>query len=120
MVIRVAEEGRRLGRVRGFVRGILGWWKKRPTLILNKPLLGRMGIIDPPAEMLVPLKLDRHVELAPEEIVNLIAQTSWARGIAEGLARRGGLKPGTKAYKTFVENLARAVARGLAESSGLI
>jgi len=51
--------------------------------------------------------------ITPEQAAEVVGATPWARRLAEGQARKGGLQPGTRAYERFVQEYARAVAEGL-------
>jgi len=42
-----------------------------------------------------------------------VIQAVWGRKLAEGMAKRGGLTPGTSAWETFVDNMSQAVSAGL-------
>lgn len=46
-----------------------------------------------------------------EQLINIVAQSKWARHIAEGQARFAGLVPGSHSYEEFVGNYARGLAR---------
>lgn len=48
-----------------------------------------------------------------EQAVEVIGATPWARRLAEGQARKGGLRPGTRVWNEFVANYTRAVSQGL-------
>lgn len=87
---------------------IIKFLRERPTLILKEPLI-KMLLGE--AEK---IKVDR--EISREELVEAIKRSAWARGIAEGLAKKGGLKPCTEEYHKFVDTLSRAVAEGFVES----
>ena len=49
-----------------------------------------------------------------EQATDVIAATPWARRLAEGQARKGGLQPGSRTYEKFVTEYARAVSQGMA------
>ena len=48
-----------------------------------------------------------------EQAAEVVGATPWARRLAEGQARKGGLRPGTRAYEGFVKEYAQAVATGM-------
>lgn len=62
-------------------------------------------------------RLQGQVELppgvTPEEAVEVIARTPWARGWAEGIAKLAGYKPGTPEYEETVDRLSHFVAKRL-------
>lgn len=68
-------------------------------------------------ELPLPRWLIRSPELPPgvtyEQAVSVIAGGAWARGLAEGIARRGGLTPDTPEWRKFVDTFSRAVAEGM-------
>ena len=89
---------------------IEGWPKplrtalsKRPTLILEKPLVELLGL-DPPQVVLPP-------GVTEEQAVAIMATTSWAKNWAEGIAKLAGFKPSTPRYHTQVKRLSEFVAR---------
>ena len=91
---------------------IEGWPKplrtalsKRPTLILEKPLVELLGL-DPPQIPLPP-------GVTEEQAVATIAATPWAKGWAEGIAKLAGYKPSTPRYHAQVKRLSEFVARRL-------
>lgn len=47
----------------------------------------------------------------PEDVINIVAMSKWARGIAEGQARIAGLTPGTPAWEEFVKGYSKEIAR---------
>lgn len=51
--------------------------------------------------------------ISREQASEVVSLTPWARRLAEGQARKGGLKPGSKTYDNFVEQYALAVAAGM-------
>ena len=91
---------------------IEGWPKplrtalsKRPTLILEKPLVELLGL-DPPQVVLPP-------GVTEEQAVATIAATPWAKGWAEGIAKLAGYRPSTPKYHAQVKRLSEFVARRL-------
>jgi len=51
-----------------------------------------------------------------EEAIEIIAATPWAERAARGMARLGGLMPGTPEFESFVRHYRSAVARGMVEA----
>jgi hypothetical protein len=58
--------------------------------------------------------------ITEEDLIDIVSKSKWARDLAIGIATRGGLKPGTKAYETFVDTFSKAVATGWVRSSGYV
>lgn len=48
-----------------------------------------------------------------EQAGEVVAATPWALHLAEGVARKAGLKEGSRAYQQFVTGYSKAVAEGL-------
>lgn len=48
-----------------------------------------------------------------EQAGEIVAQTPWARRLAQGQAKTGGLRQGTRIYENFVNRYAEAVATGM-------
>lgn len=79
--------------------------KKRPTLILEKPLVEMLGI-DPPE---LPPGITR------EEAIEVVAATEWARNLATGWLKAfmPTLTPGTPEYEEAHKRISRRVAAGV-------
>jgi len=90
--------------------------KKRPLLIERRRLIGTFGITDPPEEEVKKIKLDAVREMTFDELVTLIAKSDWAIGLAEGIAKKGGLPTSAPEFHKFVKTFTRAVAEGFARS----
>jgi len=82
------------------IRSIL---RRRPTIILKKPLVELLGL-DPP-------QLPPGVTL--EEAIEVVAATPWATNLAIGFAKRMGYEPCTPEYPDVVNRIRYMVARGL-------
>jgi len=54
--------------------------------------------------------------VSKEEAIEIIAATPWAERAARGMARLGGLTPGTPEYNMFIEHYRKAVAKGMVEA----
>jgi len=86
--------------------------KERETLIPRKKLVDVPGI-DPDflsfEQMPVPPVVDR---VRPEEAIEVVAASSWARGLAEGVCGPGyaGFNPGTPEFERCVYNVSHKVA----------
>lgn len=86
------------------------WLQDRQTLIPRPKLItGLSKRTVPPIEL--PAGVTR------EEAVSAIAGTNWARGIATGIADKGGLSG--QARDNFIERFAYQVADGIVSSSYL-
>lgn len=81
---------------------IRSFLSKRPTLVLSKPLVVLLGI-DPPLEL--------PPGVTPEQAVEVVAGSAWARGWASGIAKLAGYTPGTPEFTKQVERLSKFVAR---------
>lgn len=84
------------------IRSVL---RKRPTIILERPLVQLLGL-DPPEVALPP-------GVTEEEAVAVIAGTPWAKGWGEGIAKLAGYTPSTPEYHEQVDRLSKFVARRL-------
>jgi len=89
---------------------LVEWWpkplrtalSKRPTLILDKPLVELLGL-DPPQVVLPP-------GVTEEEAIETVREL-WGKKLAAGIADRAGLTG--KERETFIESWSRVVAQGL-------
>ena len=84
------------------IRSIL---RKRPTIILERPLVQLLGL-NPPE---VPLPRG----VTEKQAVAVIAGTPWAKGWAEGISKLAGYTPSTPEYHRQVDRLSKFVARRL-------
>jgi len=86
--------------------------KERETLIPRKKIVDVLGI-DPDLTFAqippVPPVVDR---VRPEEAIEVVASSSWARGLAEGVCGPGyaGFSPGTPEFERCVYNVSHKVA----------
>lgn len=86
------------------------WLQERKTLVPRQKLIsGLMKYTVPPIEL--PAGVSR------DEAVSAIAGSTWARGIAQGIADKGGLSG--RPRDDFIERFAHQVADGLVSSSYL-
>lgn len=68
------------------------------------------------ASILDRFEFQEAAERESSNLVELIAQSDWARNLAYKIATRGGLTPGTEEFRRFVDNYSRWVASGFARS----
>ena len=86
------------------------WLEERQTLIPRAKLITSFtGRTVPPIDLPAGVTRDQAVEA--------IAGTTWARGIAQGIADKGGLSG--VAREDFIERFAQQVAEGIVTSSYL-
>ena len=86
------------------------WLQERKTLIPRQKLVtGLSKYTVPPIEL--PAGVSR------DEAVSAIAGSTWARGIAQGIADKGGLSG--RSREEFIERFSHQVADGLVSSSYL-
>jgi len=83
--------------------------REREPLIPRRKLVGILGIDPDLTFAQVPPILDR---VRPEEAIEVVAQSSWARGLAEGVCGPGyaGFVPGTPEFERCVYNVSHKVA----------
>jgi hypothetical protein len=88
-----------------------------------KPIIKRPKIF---GEILGGVLGEEHFEIplppgiTEEDLIDIVSKSKWAKDLAIGIATRGGLKPGTRTYDTFVDTFSKAVARGWVKSSGYV
>jgi len=89
---------------------IRSWLESRETLIPRPKLVTSFTKhVVPPIEL--PVGVTR------EEAVEAVAGTTWARGIAQGIADKGGLSGSPR--DDFIQRFAHQVAEGIVTSSYL-
>lgn len=86
------------------------WLEERETLIPRPKIISGLG-----KRAVAPIDLPAGVTRA--EAVEAIAGTTWARGIAQGIADKGGLSG--KSRDDFIERFSHQVAEGIVTSSYL-
>jgi hypothetical protein len=78
----------------------------RKTLVLERPLLSMVGGY-----------FGYHYQQLPpgisEDQAFAVIKETWGKKLAEGIARESGLKPGSEAWNTFVENWSNKVTSGM-------
>jgi hypothetical protein len=85
--------------------------REREPLVPHKKLVDVLGV-DPltfAQDVPVPPVVDR---VRPEEAIEIVAQSSWARGLAEGVCGLGyaGFTPATPEFERCVYNVSHRVA----------
>jgi len=89
--------------------------KERETLIPHKKLVDIIGI-DPDLTFAQVPVIDR---VSREEAIEVIASSTWARSLAEGVCGPGyvGLTPGTPEYERCVYTVSHRVAEKVAPTA---
>jgi len=87
--------------------------KERETLIPRKKLVDIIGIDPDLTFAQVPPIIDR---VSREEAIEVIASSTWARSLAEGVCGPGyvGLAPGTPEYERCIYTVSHRVAEKVA------
>jgi len=85
---------------------IRSWLKNRPTVILEKPLIAMFesGLFEGQVEL--------PPGITPEEAIEVVARSDWARKLAEGVCgpKYAGFSPGTREFEQCVYNVSHKVA----------
>jgi len=82
------------------------WLKNRPTIVLEKPLIAMLesGLFE--GQVALP------AGVTPEEAIEVVARSEWARKLAEGVCgpKYAGFTPGTPEFEACVYNVSHKVA----------